>query len=559
MDLGQGCPLWLCLADAGRSALTAWDWAVLAAYAAVLIGTGVYFTWKSRRQASERDYFLAGSRMPVWAVAVSTLATMQSAATFIGAPQDAYSGDLTYLSANIGAVLAAVVLAYVFIPAYYRLGVTTPYQLLRVRFGPGAMYASSWAYLIGRIFANGARVYVGAIPVAFALFGDREPQHLAIAISLFMAFGIIYTLIGGLASVIWTDVVQVCVYIGAAVVALVVLWVSIRAPGAAILEALSTGGPDGTSKLTVIRSGIDTARPLLFNPASPFTLLTACTGWMLLMLAAFGTDQDMVQRLLTCRTAKEGSRSIITSVLIGIPAVAIFSAIGLLLWVFYQKPELRGATTPEYIMGDTADIFLKFILREMPAGAAGLMIAGVLAAGPAGINASLNSMAATLVSDFYKPVIAPGRSDRHYVTAGRAGVVLCGVVLGVFALVCIPWQQQSGENIINFVLGVMGFAYAGLLAIFLTALFTKRGSTGSCIAALLAGFMVVLSLQPLVLRWWGSVVPLGGNNADGTSFTLANVVIAAPWRLVIGLAFALPICLLAKGHGRGVADQPTPA
>lgn len=525
--------------------LHSWDWLVIGAYIALIVGAGVWAQWRTT-QKSATDYFLAGRRIPVWAVAVSTLATAQSAATFVGVPQDSYDGNLTYLSASIGAIVASVVLAWVFIPAYYRLGVATPYQLLETRFGPGARTATGLAYLVGRVFASGARVYVGAIPVAVAMSADDPKADLSVTIAMvigvFMVFSILYTLWGGLESVIWTDVVQVCVYLGAAVVVLVLLARSIPASTGEILAALGDGGSDGTSKLKVLDVGIDTTRTGWINLGTPFTLVTALTGWVLLNLAAFGTDQDLTQRLLTCKSAAEGSRSVIASTLLGIPVVCIFAAVGLLLWVFFNRPDLMGRPTPAYVQGDTARVFLKYALHELPAGAAGLVIAGVLAAGPAGVNASLNTMAGTVVNDFYKPRVAPGKSDGHYVKAGRWAVVGWGLVLWAFAVACIWWQRESGENIINFVLGVMGFAYAGMLAVFVTALFTKRGTTWSVILAMAVGFAVVLALQPTVWAAWTSWT-------EWTKTNLSGIMIAGPWRLVFGTLIALPVCMLPRGRG----------
>lgn len=503
------------------------DWLVLAGYFALLIGTGVFFAFRAKRTTG--DYFLGGRSMPVWAVAISILATAQSAATFVGVPDDSYNGDLTYLSTNIGGILAGIVLAWFVIPRYYALGVATPYQLLQSRFGPDAKLAASWAYMIGRVFASGARVYVGAVAVSIPLFGNDNPENLVLAITLFMAFGVVYTLAGGITSVIWTDVFQVCVYLGAAITACVLIYRGINAPASEIMDALSHGMAGGGSKLAVVRTGLDPEQVNLgFSFAAPFTLITAFTGWMLLGLASYGMDQDLVQRMLTCRNAKQSSWSVISGILIGVPAVLVFAILGLLLWVYYTRPELTGVVRAAPMEGEK--VFLHYILSaDVPKGFAGLAIAGVMAAGPAGINSSLNAMSSTFVSDVYK-AWRPGLDERHYVRVGRVATMVWGLVLGLFAVGCIFWKQRSGENILNFVLGVMGFAYAGLLGIFLTALFTRRGNVTSAIIALFAGFVVVLLLQPDVWRWF-----VHGTGAEEWE-------IAGPWRLVIGTIAATAIC-----------------
>ncbi len=511
---------------------------MLGAYLALLASSGVYFALRAKKNTGE--YFLGGHHMPVWAVAFSVLATAQSAATFVGVPEGAYNGDLTYLSTNIGGILAALVLARVFIPRYYRLGVTTPYQLLETRFGPAAKLATSWAYMIGRVFASGSRVYVGAIPISMAVFGDTDPTHLSLAIVAFMIFGVVYTLAGGIASVIWTDVMQVAVYLGAATVAAVLLYRSIPMDLAGLMTALSHGGADGSSKLTVVRLGLDFSTPNLgFDPAAEYTLLTACTGWMLLALASYGMDQDLVQRLLTCKDAAKGSRSVILGVVVGIPAVMLFALLGLLLWAY--------DSSHAGVSSDGKQVFLRYILGEMPAGAAGLMIAGVLAAGPAGINASLNSMASTFVGDVYRPR-RPGREEREYVRVGRLATAGWGVVLAGFALACAWWQQEQREEILPFVLGVMGFAYAGLLGVFLTALFTRRGTTRSVIAALGVGFLVVLMLQPKVWAWMWQYFPVHQS--------VRELKLASPWRLVLGALAATLTAALPSGRARTRGTKP---
>lgn len=520
------------------------DWVVLCLYFLVLISAAIILSRRSRRNTAE--YFLAGRQMPVWAVAISILATAQSAATFLGAPEQAYAGNLVYLSTNLGGIIAGFILAAVFIPAYYRHGVETPYQLLTTRFGPGARLATSWAYMVGRIFASGARIYIGAIPVCAIVFGDLSPIHMSVSIAAFMVFGVLFTLVGGLTSVIWADVLQVCVYLGAAIVAIFVLASAITAPLPDVIAALSTAMPDGSSKLQLIDIGlVDGPGFLPFDPAAQFTLITACTGFVLMALAAHGADQDLVQRMLTCRSAVQGARSVIAGILIGLPAAAIFMAIGLLLFIFYQRPELMGCTATPSTDPEGFQAFLRFILHEMPPGLAGLMVAGVLAAGPAGINSSLNAMAATLISDVYRPR-RPDRSERHYVRAGQVAVAGWGLVLGCFAVLCIWWKNLSGLDLINFALSVMTFAYAGQLGVFLTALFTRRGTTASAIAALAAGFLTVLLFQSWL---WPEDLLLRLGDRTGIHG------IAWPWHLVVGVLVSTAVCCCVPGRAAR-AEQP---
>jgi SSS family solute:Na+ symporter len=529
-----GAARMLALAQAG---LHRNDWIVLGAYGALLVASGIYFSIRQRQRGTE-DYFLASHRMPVWAVAFSILATAQSAATFVGAPEAAYSGNLTYLSTNIGGILAAVLLATVVIPAYYRKRVTTPYQLLESRFGPGAKEATSLTYMIGRVFAGGARLFIGALPASLALFGDITPPHLLVCIAAFTVFGILYTLWGGVSSVIWTDVIQVCVYLGAAIAAVVVLLNRIPAPVSEIVSALADPPGDVPSKLTLIKLGVSP-----FDPSAGFTLLTALFGFSLITLASHGADQDLVQRMLTCKSAAKGSWSVISGVLIGIPAVTLFLVLGLLLYIFYHRPDIMNAGAPASApAGDK--VVMTFALGELRGGLAGLVLAGLFAAGPCGINASLNSMSSTFVSDFYRPR-RPGRDERHYLRVSRLGVAAAGVLVGGFAAACIVYYDPAHSTLLDLALGVMSFAYAGLLGVFFTALFTRRGNTRSVIAALLTGFVVVLILNRPVWNWWTGF--FSSVDADGAVIrAIPAQRLAFPWHLLIGSIVATLVCLAGR-------------
>jgi len=510
------------------------DWAVLGLYFAALACTGYLFSRKGAEDTD--DYFLGGRKMPTWAVAVSILATSLSAATFVGGPQQAFASDLTYLSSNIGMMIAAVVVAVFFIPAFYRQKVSTIYELLETRFGPNAKRAASAAFMLGRVFASGARVFIVAIPATLIIFGEtigpdgavtNSPAwQLVLAIAALTLVGIVYTLVGGISSVIWTDVIQTGVFLAAVGAAIALLLVRIPLSPPEIAEALAAsneGATGAAGKLTLLRFDTDLAQP--------YTLWTAIIAFTLMGVASYGADQDLAQRMLTCKTAARGSWSVISAILLSIPVVMLFMLCGLLLFVFYRMPEQMGAAAPGYAIDDTRTVFLNFILREMPAGMSGLMMAGLFAAGLSSLNSALNAMGSTFINDFYKG-LRPGKPAKHYVLAGRLAVVGWGVILGGFACLCVYWQRAEGSTLIDFALGVMTFAYAGLLGVFFTTLFTQRGSTASVIAALVVGFLVILVRQPTI---WTAIVGEG------------RLDIAWPWRLTIGAAAATAVCLIPRG------------
>ena len=454
----------------------------------------------------------------MWAAAISFLATSLSAATFIGGPQQAYRSDLTYLSSNIGSIMAIIIVAVFFIPAFYRHKVATVYGLLDKRYGAPANIAASGAFMVGRIFASGARLYIVALPASLILFGDIGVEHQIIAISMLTFVGIFYTLAGGIRSVIWTDVIQTVIFVGAALTAMVLLLSRIPVGLPEIAEALRTSGEGAASKLVIFKSGFQG-----FGPKHSYTILTAIFGFSLISLGAYGTDQDMTQRLLTCKSARKGSQSAVTGILIGLPVTTLFMLIGLLLYIFYSRPDLMGAAAPAYAVDESRRIFLSFILHEMPPGMSGLMMAGLFAAGLSSLNSAMNAMSSSLVNDFYKR-FRPGRGEKHYLRVGRLGVVIFGLILGVFGVFSVFWQEARPEaTLIDFALMVMIFAYSGLAAVFLTALFTRRGSNASVICALLTGFLAVVVMQS---RFAGHI--------------------AFPWQMFIATGLAFGVCCLGN-------------
>jgi len=524
----------------GEGGFTALDWGVLAGYFALLLATG--YALARRTPSGSAEYFLAGRQMPVWAVAVSVLATSLSAATFIGGPQQAYEGNLTYLSASVGALLAVGVVALFFVPAFYRSDVSTVYELLELRFGMGAKRAASAMFMVGRVFASGARVFIVAIPASMIAFQDDDPGHMVAAIAVLSAVAVGYTLVGGIRSIIWTDVIQTSVFVGAALAAAgVLLWKIPLGTGELVSALASSPGPRGTSKLTVLSLSTDAS--------ASYTLWTAVLGFTILNLGAYGTDHDLVQRMLTCRSAVRGSWSAVLGILVGLPVTALFMILGLLLYVFYTRADLMGEATPGYGAPAGKEVFLTFILREMPAGMAGVMLAGLFAAGLGSLNSALNAMSATLLNDFYRP-LRPGLSERHYLAVGRLGVVAWGAVLGAFACACVWWYQamrEEGQTLIDFALSVMSFAYAGLVAVFATAIFTRRGSAASAVAALGVGFAAVLAMQPWAWRAWAPLTPVYGER-------LAEVRLAYPWQLLIATALATAVCCMGRGRAAAAKE-----
>ena len=516
---------------------TALDWGIVGGYVLLLAAAGILST---RRQRDADDYFLAGHRVPIWLVAVSVLSTTQSAATFLGAPDYGYRGDYTYLTSYLGPLIAAFLVARYLIPRFYAEGVTTVYELLGNRFDATAMRAAGGMYLIGRIFASGARLYLAAIAVSMIIFLDIQPANVLAASVVLVVFGLVFTFIGGLRSVIWSDLVQVALYVGAAIAVLFFLWTNIPASAGEVLSGL-TSTPEGANKLRLIDLSTDLTKP--------FSLLATVTGITLLFFASIGLDQDITQRFLACRNAKEGRRALYVSVLASIPVVLLFLAIGSLLYVFYDRPDLMGgaadAGAAGEFRGEKITIFMHYILTQIPPGVRGFVAVGVLAA--AAVNSGLISMASVLVQDFYRPWIERRRDmpEAHYVRAGRIGMVLLALALLAMSMLCFYWQRYTEAPLLDFALGVMTFAYSGLLGVYFTILFTRRGSTVSVIWALAAGFAAILVQQHYV-------VDMAGLPATWKS-------LAFPYQLCIGTAVAFATCLLGNQRRAAPKDADVPS
>jgi len=274
------------------------DWSVVIGYMAVVLVMGAYI---SRRQVDSRYFFLGGRSVPAWAVACSVVATAISAATFIGVPQISFEGDLTYLITNIGSVIAAFIIAFLFVPPIYNAGTITIYGYLGQRYGVGAKSAAGIMFLFGRLLSSGARLFMAAIGFALMLSGNTTRNELIFAVVILGAVGTLYTIFGGIRAVIWTDVLQLVVFTSAALFALIYLWRLIPASAEDILYALRNA--NGVNKLRVVDTSL--------NISNPFTLWSGIFAMTVVGISTHGVDQDMLQRVLTAKSPWHGGWALI--------------------------------------------------------------------------------------------------------------------------------------------------------------------------------------------------------------------------------------------------------
>lgn len=470
-----------------HSTFSSLDWIIFCSYFIILILTSVLLS-QSKVQTS-RDYFTGGNTLPMFAVALSVLATSQSAATYLGAPEYSYDKDLTFLGFYGSALLAVIFVAKVLVPRFYAIRAITVYEYLEHRYGESSKRYAGVMFLIGRLFASGARLYIGALAISMILFSDIAASHLAVSIAVLVLGALAYTYFGGVKSVILSDVIQAVTYIGAGIAVLVYLYTSMSIDFATMMQTLSEN-----NKLNMID----------LSWSGGYSLWTLLTGWLLLNIAAYGLDQDMTQRVLTCKNQKEGAKSLIYSILFTIPVAFLFLMIGLLLYLFYQHPELTGlrqACIDQQFEGQKVTIFMLYVLNEMPEGLRGLVTVGAIAAALSSTNSVLSAMASVAVEDIYRPWLArKDHEERHYLKVGRAMVLIFALLLSMMAMISYYWQQYTQLHLLEFALGVMSFAYAPLLGVYGAAIFTDRGNQMTVIWALIGGFLTVLMLQPYILE-----------------------------------------------------------
>lgn len=457
-----------------NSHFTSLDWTIFFGYFLVLAFSSYLFS--RAKIHSTREYFLGSNTMPMFAVAISVLATSQSAATFLGAPEFSYNYNFTFIGFYISALVAVIFVAYILIPRFYAMRAITVYELLENRYGASAKKQAGLMFLVGRVLASGARLYIGSLAISMILFGDISFVHVAVSIVTLMLGALVYTYFGGIKSVILSDIIQAFTYVGAGIAVLVFLYYSLEQ--ISIFDILSAH-----NKLQVIDTSLD----------GKFSIFALAGGWLLLNIAAFGLDQDMTQRVLSCKNEKEAAKSLIFSILLTIPVVLLFMAIGSLLFVFYQESEVV-----QNFEGENITIFMYYILNEMPEGLRGLVTVGAIAAALSSTNSVLGAMASVAIEDLYKPwkLQKAPTSEAHFIQASRNAVLLFAVLLCAMAMLSYFWQRYAELSLIGFALGVMAFAYTGLLGVYFSAIFTKRGSSKTVSWALLTGFCSVLAMQP---------------------------------------------------------------
>src|SRR5262245_61582034 len=403
-----------------------------------VVGCTILGSWIGSDSKGLKDYFLGERDIPAWAVMISIVATETSTATFLSVPGVAYARDFTYLQLPMGYLIGRLIVAALLLPSYFRGQIETAYQVLGHRFGEATRRTASVLFLFTRSLADGLRLFLAAKVVQFV-----TGWPIWLAIIALGAATITYTYLGGMKAVIWTDVIQFFVYLVGALVALAILVGKL---------------PGGWSEL--LSEGVAAKKFHVFNFAfdftEPFTFWAGLFGGMILNTATHGADQMMVQRYLSARSQRQAAGALVASGFVILTQFAFFLLIGVGLFVFYREfPPSSTQLAPD-------DAFAFFIVRYLPVGVKGLVIAAIFAAAMSTLSSSLNSSASTMINDLYRPLT--GFDDEgKLLRLSRAMTVLWGAVQMTVAF----GATQLQDSVVNNALAIASFATGILLGLFL--------------------------------------------------------------------------------------------
>jgi SSS family solute:Na+ symporter len=481
------------------------DAVVVTVYFALILGIGL----RAGRGERTMESFAIGDRnIPWWAVLASILAAEISAATFLGAPGEGYEmRNFTYLS---------------------------------LRFGTRTRNASSALFLFTRALASGTRLYVAAIVLVMAyelwsgttLAPLQQVAIYTVALVLLTGITAAYTAAGGIKAVVWTDLIQASLMfasLGFAMWTLLSLipggWQGVRAVlnGPKDFAVLDLGLTPGAGFWGNVKGVLE----------SEYTIWAALIGSTFTTMATHGTDQDMVQRMLTAKTHQRSRLSLILSGLADLPLVLCFLFVGMLLWVHYQQPHKDAP-------------FAFFIVHELPPGVRGILFAGIFATAMGSLSTALNALATSFTEDWYKPILRPLATEGEVLRAARLSTIGFSVALVLIGAATAYAKIVLHARIIPIVLGIFGYTYGSLLGVFLVGLLTRRrGNETGNLWAMLAGFLAVALLSGLHNDLWALLHPA----------TLTGTVLPPlwapewlpkcefPWRIAIGTLVTTGIAL----------------
>ncbi len=391
-----------------------------------------------------KDYFSGGNNLPWWAVMVSIVAAETSVLTFLSIPGVAYMTNFTYQQICIGYVVGRILVAFVFIPMYAKGNFISVYQAVTEKGGVTMQRIMSITFMATRLLADGVRLFAVAIPLSMI---TGLPYFYSLLILGFVT--VAYTLMGGIKGVVWMDFFQWIVYMVAAFVALII--------GLRML-------PDAGASFDIAMA-LDKIRLINFKPASGYTLWGGVIGGALLSMASHGTDQLIVQRILSCKNVKDSQKAMIGSGIVVFIQFALFLVIGLMLYMVWN-----GAALPELGISKPDELFTKFIIEHLPPVVKGITVAGIFAASMTTLSGSLSAMSSSITVDILRPIFKDITDEKKWLNIGRAATLTWGIIM-VFGAMIFTNQNSP---LVEVALAIASFTYGGILGLFVSVRFFKK-------------------------------------------------------------------------------------
>ena len=489
------------------------DWLVILVYLGGIIGLGIWF---GKDQRNTRDYFLGSRNIPWWGIGVSIVAAETSALTIIGVPAIAYGSNLMFIQMIVGYVIARIILAVVMVPHYLKGEIYSPYQLLEQHLGRGPRRLAGGFFLFLETMAAGVRVYVACIPIRLLLgeqvcsLGGLVDPILG-AILLFVGLSLLYTYIGGVKAVIWTDAVQFGLFLAGGLFALFYIPTLIDGGWGTVIEQAGAAG-----KLAWLNTS--------FTFSAPFNIWMGVIGGTVMVLSTHGAEQLIVQRVLACRDVADGRKALALSAVLIFPLFLIFLLVGVLLWVFYQGHPFQ-IPLPEARPGIKSNdfIFPIFMVTEVPHILKGFLIVAILSAAMSSISSAITSLASVSTMDFVKQIVK-GRDEEYFLKFSKVSTVFWAAVL-----VGTAWLTREVTFVLNAAFSLRGLTAGALLGSLIIALFWKRLGARATMVGMTAS-LVVMNL----IYWPANVAA-----TKGWWMATFGAEVFWPWFTLIGTVVTL--------------------
>ena len=487
------------------------DWLVIFIYLGGIILLGVWF---GKDQKNTRDYFLGSRNIPWWGIGLSIVAAETSAITIIAVPAYAFGGDLVFIQLVIGYVIARIILAVIMVPHYFKGEIYSPYQLFANAFGRSTRQTAGGFFLLSETLAAGVRVYVACIPIQLMLGIQILP-----AIVLFVTLSLIYTYIGGVKAVIWTDAVQFGLFLIGGIFTLLYIPSLFKGGVSEVFHEAAAAG-----KLHWLNGR--------FSWSDPMNIWMGVIGGTFMVMSSHGAEQLIVQRVLACKNVRDGRKALALSAVVILPLFLIFLLIGVMLWVFYHNQEIHPfkIPLPESRPGIKSNDFIYpiFMMTEVPHFLKGLMIVAILSAAMSSVSSALTSLASVSTMDFVKGHLSKGRSEAFYLRFSKVSTIFWAA-----ALVYVAYLSRQVPYILDAAFKLRGLTSGALLGGLLLAVFWKKGRGAPVIIGMFCSLATMTLLSPLVQGL-----------ADLPNWLRLKNQIAFPWYTMIGVGITVSVAWL---------------